>query len=337
MGLISFLILGGGLLTNAVYKQDIMQVSLLDYSFGIPKGWVAISGRDEIKFEKDYRQVAGIQIVSYEPGKPVNSILANLRLFETPPYDLDNPKSSTAKPTSYRPVSNKTISGLATDAILFNVDSSPDDSNQVKTSQSKAIVNENHLYLLFAKDKLAYDIYGNSRYVDERQLLKIAESITPYGGYNASELLKYKTKYVGDNSKVGNIISNLPFANIRGTYTLTTSKKPYGVTVNYIYGHGAIPKDSDSDVNKIMQNNAAVMFSLIDNVDWITFIWTIKRPAKKNAPTCSECHSLGTAKTTQKKTYSYTREKMQSRLVNDMRDYAKNKNTFRGFLDGLKR
>lgn len=89
-------------------------------------------------------------------------------------------------------------------------------------------------------------------------------------GYNTATLYKYKTKYVGDASKVGGLTSNLPYTQYKNGISLQTQAEPYGITVNYTL----TPDDFSqivSDGNTKVIQNAAVIFCLVDNVSIIRF------------------------------------------------------------------
>lgn len=87
--------------------------------------------------------------------------------------------------------------------------------------------------------------------------------------YNLSAIEKYKTPYIGNHTRVGNIISLLPLPdnNFKQQYmSMVTSSKPYKLTV--YYEGGAI---GNSKINSVMQNNALVLFYMIENLDEVTF------------------------------------------------------------------
>ncbi|MCR3922260.1 MAG: M56 family metallopeptidase, partial [Firmicutes bacterium] len=96
-------------------------------------------------------------------------------------------------------------------------------------------------------------------------LNKPSESIAS-NSQNAEKLFSYKTPYVGDNSKVVNILNNLPFSQYRKDVSLHTSSKPHGITVNYNF-NGTEPELLEATLH----DNATLMFALIENVDLITF------------------------------------------------------------------
>jgi hypothetical protein len=132
-----------------------------------------------------------------------------------------------------------------------------------------------------------------------------------FTGYDAETLLKYKTAYVGDNSKVVNLISNLPYADRRREVALQTGSVPYGVTVDYDFS------GVNLDINEIksaFRDNAVIMFALIDNVDVITFV-------VKGAGQPSE--------------YQYLRTELQTYFDRDLREYSKNVNSLETLLKNL--
>lgn len=100
----------------------------------------------------------------------------------------------------------------------------------------------------------------------------------PY--YDLAEISKYKTPYVGDHTKVGSIASLLPVPdkNFKQQYiSLETSQRPYGLTIYYEAESDTEYKDewpltsANSDIESTLKMNALVAFSMIDNVDNITF------------------------------------------------------------------
>lgn len=89
-------------------------------------------------------------------------------------------------------------------------------------------------------------------------------------GYNAATLYKYKTKYVGDVSKVGGLTSNLPYTQYKNGISLQTQAEPYGITVNYTLTPDNFSQIVSNGKAKVIQN-AAVIFCLVDNVSIIRF------------------------------------------------------------------
>ena len=131
--------------------------------------------------------------------------------------------------------------------------------------------------------------------------------------YNAKTLLSYKTAYVGNNSKVSGIVNNLPVpvGLIREKTVLLTEKAPYGIVVHYdIKNSNGIVIDGSVD-RLFLYQNAAVMFSLIDNVDNIKFVLSDNGASYE---------------------FSYTRQMADEYFGRDVRQYSKTITDFEEFL-----
>lgn len=146
-GIICIAVLSGLLLTNPLARQATFGIG--DYTLKVPADWKVKVSDAELIFVKNNISFGGVQIIGYEPDQP-----------------LFLPNHSETK-------SRKDIEGLITKAVLVNLDLS-----KPAASKDISIKNENHLYLLFANEKVAYDIYANTKYVNESQLIKIAKSFT---------------------------------------------------------------------------------------------------------------------------------------------------------------
>ena len=89
----------------------------------------------------------------------------------------------------------------------------------------------------------------------------------------AKEIYQYRTPYCGDNSKVANIAQRLPVPETL-TYDrieLTTREKPYSVEIKYRAAPKTIKYYSESLHRMPFDRNAALMFSLVGNMENITF------------------------------------------------------------------
>ncbi len=89
----------------------------------------------------------------------------------------------------------------------------------------------------------------------------------------ASQLLKNKTEYVGDNSRVGGIISLLAFPEkiAYDSFELLTDSEPFAITVNLKTDTETRNFYSGGANRQQFQNNAIIMFALIGNVEYIDF------------------------------------------------------------------
>ena len=77
----------------------------------------------------------------------------------------------------------------------------------------------------------------------------------------------YKTKYVGDNSKVINILSNLkyPKETSYNSVQILSEKEPYEILVKLNINSGKIPEKND------FLKNTVVMFALIENLSFVKY------------------------------------------------------------------
>ena len=80
-------------------------------------------------------------------------------------------------------------------------------------------------------------------------------------------IYEYKTKYVGDNSKVMNILSNLkyPKETSYNSVQILSEKEPYGVLVKLNINSGKIPEKNE------FLKNSAVLFALIENLSFVKY------------------------------------------------------------------
>ena len=93
------------------------------------------------------------------------------------------------------------------------------------------------------------------------------------GGCNPNnqrdDLFLYKNTLLGDNSAVGSIVNQLEGAEHLKGFELRTNKEPYGLVLNYDL------IESEQAYEKLAIHNATFIFSLIQNVEWITFHFDI--------------------------------------------------------------
>ncbi|WP_167958323.1 M56 family metallopeptidase [Anaerosporobacter faecicola] len=99
-------------------------------------------------------------------------------------------------------------------------------------------------------------------------------------GYSSAcikELAANRTEYIGDNSKVGTLVSLLPvYENVdRNEIELDTKEKPYGLTIYYKQKE---EKDKTTDYLPIYRN-AIILLATIDNADWVSQICFWNNPA----------------------------------------------------------
>ncbi len=289
----------GVLLTSAAGKTTIndenKSYEIGKYSVSVPSDWTVRSTKGvnneiaQLSFIKNDQIIGGIEILNYEIGQQA-------------PY-LPNHSETKIK---------KDIEGLVTKAVLYNLD-----LTQPAASNDPTVKNENHLFLIFEKDKVSYDIFADTRYVSEAELLSIAKSFKPTNksdiqvSYSSGDLIKLKNPYVGNHVKDLGVVCSLPFAKSFQSLSLQTDKQPYGMTVKY--GELVSPGSSIEKVEETFRNNAVLIFVLIDNVDEVTF----------------DCTPGGGKK------YSYTRSQLQQNYVKDLRQYAKDKDSLDLLINSL--
>lgn len=104
--------------------------------------------------------------------------------------------------------------------------------------------------------------------------------------YNLTDISKYKTPYVGNNSKVSAISGRLPVPDnyFKQQYiSMKTNAKPYKLIVYYeaasdIKYEGVSPIITpDSVIEANSRTNALVLFCMIDNLDEVTFAYRISQ------------------------------------------------------------
>lgn len=120
---------------------------------------------------------------------------------------------------------------------------------------------------------------------------------------NTDDLLKYKGSYVGDNSAIGHIISELPAREYNAGFNLETTKEPYGITINYkanqslgIENYNDFWKNKNLD--EFLEKNAVILLALIQNSDYIQF----------------NIDDVG------KESYNYTRNDLEQKYGVDLKD-----------------
>lgn len=129
------------------------------------------------------------------------------------------------------------------------------------------------------------------------------------------ELLKYKDSYVGDNSAVGNIIDKLPANVYNEGFSLQTDKEPYGIIITYKANQNLGTEDynnfwSNKNPDEILEKNAVILLSLIQNADIIEF----------NVDNVGE------------KSYKYNRKELEKKYGEDFKNLLKDETSFQSFF-----
>ncbi|BAH08140.1 DUF5301 domain-containing protein [Clostridium kluyveri] len=99
-------------------------------------------------------------------------------------------------------------------------------------------------------------------------------SLKPEENDFTEKIYKYRTPYVGDNSKVLNIINSLPVPETlhHRKIQLFTDKKPYGIQITYETTNDVKESFLRKENQLIFDENAAIIFSLVGNADYIDFV-----------------------------------------------------------------
>ena len=96
--------------------------------------------------------------------------------------------------------------------------------------------------------------------------------ITPFNRNKSGidNILKYQNKYVGNNSNTRNLISNLPLSEYG--YVFEIDSNNLGLTIDYHITDWYI--NDEMYVERALVYNSVALFSLIDNLQYITFNFT---------------------------------------------------------------
>lgn len=84
------------------------------------------------------------------------------------------------------------------------------------------------------------------------------------------DIFQFKDSYVGDNSAVGNIANQLRGGEHITGFELKTNEEPYGIILNYDW------VESEQEYKETVIDNATFLFTLVQNVDWVTFNFDIR-------------------------------------------------------------
>lgn len=134
--------------------------------------------------------------------------------------------------------------------------------------------------------------------------------------YDVDDLLQNKTKYIGNNSKVGALIDALPLPQsiIRDKIELSTAQTPYVVSITYHLQDDTIPISE-----KQFLRNSVLLFALIDNVDKVEHIGFWNNKSLSSIPF----------------TYSHTRADAERIVGGDVRQFAKSRESLNELIEIL--
>lgn len=212
--------------------------------------------------------------------------------------------------------------GMAIITVLEKVKSSKftpgligmiEDKNSVK----KRIKNIKDIKIFKSKKVLFGAMGASIVLILGSMLLTSAKSIQYEDVDYAQVLYKYKSKYIGDNSNIGNLYYNLSNEVIDKYYEpesmeLQTTNEPYGLKLEYDFKNSNISKD---DIKKELHMKSVIIFSLIDNVGVIEFDIILHNEKYK---------------------LEYIREDINNEFNIDIREKSKTLEIFRSFIEILK-
>lgn len=136
--------------------------------------------------------------------------------------------------------------------------------------------------------------------------------------YDIESLLKNKTQYIGDNSKVVALIDALPLPEgfARSTIELTTSEKPYGLTINY-----KLENDSAVISEEQFLRNSVLLLALIDNAQEVTHLGHWQDRLLSSTPF----------------RYIYTRDDVERIVGGDVRQFAESQESLTELIKVVQR
>jgi len=79
-----------------------------------------------------------------------------------------------------------------------------------------------------------------------------------------NSLEQYQNSYIGDNSAIGGIISNIYSGKYYIGFSLETNKEPYGIKINY-------KDDFYVNIYKHLEKDASILFKLVENISYVEF------------------------------------------------------------------
>ena len=123
--------------------------------------------------------------------------------------------------------------------------------------------------------RINYDTKNEYYIIDTEK--KYTEDTVPIVPFNREKsgidnIIQYKNKYVGNNSNDGNLLNSLPLSEYSLVFEVDSEK--LGLTVDYHITDWYI--NDDMYVERALVYNSVSIFSLIDNVQYITYNFTGK-------------------------------------------------------------
>ena len=90
------------------------------------------------------------------------------------------------------------------------------------------------------------------------------------GNVSGEDVFLYKDSFVGDNSAVGAIITQLPFKEYYKEFALETKEEPYGILLDYDIDAES-PELNDENMKELALCNSTYLFALVKNAEWFQY------------------------------------------------------------------
>lgn len=191
-------------------------------------------------------------------------------------YEYDLKSSQVRKITEGNDFDFMPIS-ISNNEILFSRYKGNDYYSLIKLVDGKENVVADHIMFSGGKDNHPFGFYGHIHtemgmdiFISKNKKSNKEEDIDT-GKMN--ELYKLRGTYIGDNSKVGNIINLLDFPEeltLNGM-ELLTKEEPYGLRINFRASDEIIAKYISTSSDYVWRPQSLILFSLIDNLEYIQY------------------------------------------------------------------
>ena len=191
-------------------------------------------------------------------------------------YEYDLKSSQVRKITEGNDFDFMPIS-ISNNEILFSRYKGNDYYSLIKLVDGKENIVADHIMFSGGKDNHPFGFYGHIHtemgmdiFISKNKKPNKEEDIDT-GKMN--ELYKLRGTYIGDNSKVGNIINLLDFPEelTPNGMELITKEEPFGLRINFQASDEIIAKYMSTSTDYVWRPQSLILFSLIDNLEYIQY------------------------------------------------------------------
>lgn len=189
-------------------------------------------------------------------------------------YDLDTSKVeqiTEGEDFDFMPVD------ISNNEILFTRYKADDYYSLIKLANGKENIVADNIMFRGGKGNYSFGFYGH---IDTEMGMDvfINENTKPdkkedFDSGKIDELYKLKGTYIGDNSKVGHIISLLDFPKelTPDGIELFTKEEPFGLRINFKASDETIARYISSSSDYVWRPQSLILFSLVDNLEYIQY------------------------------------------------------------------